>query len=79
MKCSGFSHVLCRCAARRVWRDYFPSVDCIFFLVDSSAKERLVEAKKELDELLACEDLAKVPFVVLGNKIDLPEVRNRAS
>jgi len=58
--------------ARRVWRDYFPLVDAIVFIVDCYDKDRLLEAKKELDGLLSNPDLAKIPFLILGNKIDLP-------
>mmetsp|Transcript_36618 Transcript_36618/g.117737 ORF Transcript_36618/g.117737 Transcript_36618/m.117737 type:complete len:233 (-) Transcript_36618:183-881(-) len=58
--------------ARRIWKDYFATVDGIIFLVDSADRTRFQEAREELARLLEEQSLAHVPFVVLGNKIDIP-------
>ncbi|GMH45351.1 hypothetical protein BSKO_13308 [Bryopsis sp. KO-2023] len=68
--------------ARKVWKNYFTSVDAIVFLVDAAEPSRLVESKKELDGLLSDESILDVPFLILGNKIDkqqaIPESDLRA-
>jgi GTP-binding protein SAR1 len=39
-------------------------------MVDAADRDRISESKKELDSLLEMPELATVPFVVFGNKID---------
>ncbi|KYR01223.1 GTP-binding protein Sar1A [Tieghemostelium lacteum] len=59
-------------SARKIWKDYYASVDAIVYLVDSSNSDRFEESKRELDALLSSDELSNVPFLILGNKVDIP-------
>ncbi len=48
------------------------TLDGIVYLVDAVDRGRFPEAKTELDALLTSDELWDVPFLVLGNKIDMP-------
>ncbi|KAK3444492.1 hypothetical protein EUGRSUZ_A00209, partial [Eucalyptus grandis] len=58
--------------ARRAWPDHYTKVNVVVYLVDACDKERFAESKRDFDALLSDEALANVPFLVLGNKIDIP-------
>ena len=57
--------------ARKIWKDYFPAVNAILFLVDSVDVGRFKEARKELDSILETPALVNIPIAILGNKIDM--------
>jgi len=58
--------------ARRIWKDYYTTVNGIVFIVDAADRTRFEEAREELQALLREPALEDVPVVVLGNKIDIP-------
>ena len=58
---------------RPLWRSYTRKADGLIFVVDSTDKERMEEAKIELTKLIRSPDNPGLPVVVLANKQDLPE------
>jgi GTP-binding protein SAR1 len=58
-------------SARRVWDDYHCAGDAVIYIIDCADRERFQEAKHELDKLLSIESMQNVPFLILGNKIDI--------
>eukprot|EP01114_Cavostelium_apophysatum_P005609 TRINITY_DN167_c0_g1_i1.p1 TRINITY_DN167_c0_g1~~TRINITY_DN167_c0_g1_i1.p1 ORF type:complete len:192 (+),score=27.12 TRINITY_DN167_c0_g1_i1:22-576(+) len=62
---------------RHIWKQYFPIVSAIVFLVDTADRERIPEARKVLEGILSNPDI-NVPIAVLGNKIDLPRAMSES-
>jgi len=60
-------------AVRRLWSEYSVGCDALVYLVDAHDTDRIGEARRELEQLLASPELEHVPVLVLGNKIDLPD------
>lgn len=56
--------------ARKLWKEYVPAVDAVFFLIDSADQKRFPEVKLELEGVLNMPELANLPVAILGNKID---------
>ena len=57
---------------RPLWRSYTRCTDAIIFVVDSSDKDRMEEAKLELLKIAKLTERYAVPILVLANKQDLP-------
>jgi len=56
---------------REEWPRYTKGSHVIVFVVDTQAPNQLPLARKELHQLLEDRDLAKLPVLILANKIDL--------
>ena len=59
---------------RSLWRSFCRQTDLIVYVVDSADKERMEEAKIELETILkvVSRTNANVPLLILANKQDLP-------
>jgi signal recognition particle receptor subunit beta len=55
-----------------LWRHYFQNTSAIIFVVDSNDRERIDEAKDELNKMLGEDDLKDAVLLVFANKADLP-------
>lgn len=58
---------------RSIWERYYNSANAVVFVVDSTDRIRILEAKKELEGVIQHDVLQRVPIVVFANKQDLPE------
>merc|ERR1711865_1064249 len=57
---------------RPLWRHYYENSNGIIFVVDSNDRDRIAEAKGELDRMMIEEELKDAHLLVFANKQDLP-------
>jgi len=57
---------------RKLWRYYYQGVQGVIFVVDSSDRDRIEDAREELVKLVNEEELKDASFLVYINKQDLP-------
>eukprot|EP00126_Sphaerothecum_destruens_P004168 Sdes_comp18035_c0_seq4m7359 len=57
---------------RPLWRHYFQNTQGLIFVVDSNDRDRIAEAKDELQKMLAEDELRDAIVLVFSNKQDLP-------
>ncbi|CAH1276952.1 SAR1A [Branchiostoma lanceolatum] len=58
--------------ARRKWKEYWPAISGVVFLIDAADRSRHSECSDELESLLTDEDIVSTPVLILGNKTDKP-------
>ncbi|KAI0222560.1 Arf GTPase arf1 [Massospora cicadina] len=63
---------------RPLWRHYFQNTQGIIFVVDSNDRDRVNEAREELQRMLCEEELKDALLLIFANKQDLPKAMNAA-
>ncbi|KAG9326089.1 hypothetical protein KVV02_002777 [Mortierella alpina] len=63
---------------RPLWRHYFQNTQGIIFVVDSNDRDRISEARDELQRMLNEDELREALLLVFANKQDLPNAMNAA-
>jgi len=58
---------------RPLWRHYFTGTQALIFVVDSSDRDRVDEARKELHMIANDREMREAIILVYANKQDIPE------
>eukprot|EP00397_Hematodinium_sp_SG-2012_P062709 GEMP01085179.1.p1 GENE.GEMP01085179.1~~GEMP01085179.1.p1 ORF type:complete len:199 (+),score=41.76 GEMP01085179.1:84-680(+) len=59
---------------RSIWRNYFPDIEGVLFVVDSADPSRFQESMSVLEQVLAAPELRPdVPVLIFANKRDLED------
>lgn len=56
---------------RGIWKFYIKNCEGLFYVVDSSDRERIELARNELYNLLDFEDMKQIPVIIIANKQDI--------
>eukprot|EP00746_Dinoflagellata_sp_MGD_P087986 gnl/MRDRNA2_/MRDRNA2_34855_c0_seq1.p1 gnl/MRDRNA2_/MRDRNA2_34855_c0~~gnl/MRDRNA2_/MRDRNA2_34855_c0_seq1.p1 ORF type:complete len:182 (+),score=38.80 gnl/MRDRNA2_/MRDRNA2_34855_c0_seq1:79-624(+) len=57
---------------RKLWRHYYQGTQGVIFVIDSSDRDRIEDARDELFKMLADEEMTNAVLLVFANKQDLP-------
>jgi len=57
---------------RPLWRHYYQNTQGLIFVVDSNDRDRIHEAREELQKMLSEDELREAVLLVFANKQDLP-------
>ncbi|XP_073296326.1 ADP-ribosylation factor-like protein 8a [Primulina huaijiensis] len=62
---------------RSMWERYCRAVSAIVYVVDAADQDNINISKRELHDLLSKQSLSGIPLLVVGNKIDKPQVLSK--
>lgn len=57
---------------RPLWRHYYTGTQGLIFVIDSSDRERIEEARQELYRIAMDRSMSEVPILIFANKQDMP-------
>eukprot|EP00117_Sycon_ciliatum_P041270 scpid108586/ scgid0324/ ADP-ribosylation factor &gt; ADP-ribosylation factor len=63
---------------RPLWRHYFQNTNGVIFVVDSNDRDRVNNARDELQKMLSEDELREATLLVFANKQDLPNAMSTA-
>merc|ERR1712144_100979 len=57
---------------RKLWKHYYQNTQGLIFVVDSNDRDRIEDAREELEKMLLEEEMRDAVVLVFANKQDLP-------
>merc|ERR1719454_2799640 len=57
---------------RRLWRYYYQNTQGLIFVVDSNDRDRIEDAREEINKMLSEDEMRDAALLVFANKQDLP-------